>query len=367
MYIYIIVFFFLALCSMLQVCLNERHKYLVVLLYLYFSAYLIAFAGLRGVGVGADDANYLHMFHKIPNIIDWIYGDFVYTFNAVWMEPGYIVYGAIFKTISEHAIAIFLPVAFLSLSIASYSYYKLSPIFFISLLLLFSHNYLYRDINQIRSAIVCALGLVLIINLHKDRFFLSFFTVITAITFHMSAIVYFVAFVLNKIKYNKKFILKAVLFSIFISVTGVVSSLISNLTFLGPISVKLAGYTSTEKYVNSVGLFDVTNVKNMFVFFLLYTQWDLLYRRYKTFPLLFVFFAFGTAWRIGFSELGIISARIATLFTISEVIILPMFASVFKSKFLPTVMIIIYAFIMLYINLFVKEGRHPYFMSLGVL
>ncbi|WP_230842256.1 hypothetical protein, partial [Vibrio harveyi] len=112
------------------------------------------------------------------------------------------------------------------------------------------------------------------------------------------------------------------------------------------ISVKLAGYTSTEKYVNSVGLFDVTNVKNMFIFFLLYTQWDLLYRRYKTFPLLFVFFAFGTAWRIGFSELGIISARIATLFTISEVIILPMFASVFKSKFLPTVMIIIYAFIM---------------------
>lgn len=366
MYPYIAIFAFISVFVFIEIICKDKYKSIVDLFFLYSTLLLVFFAGARAVGVGSDDENYYNMFLSVPNFSEWIYGEFSYSFEKIWMEPGYVFFGSIFRSVSSEPVALFFPVAFLSVTIACYYYYKLSPYYFMSLLLFFSHNFLYRDINQIRSAITCAIGLALISVIYKRKKIYTFILISLATLFHMVGIVYFVTFTFARISQYRKLHLYAILISVFLSVSGVLHFLINNINFIGIISTKVSSYSTTEKYVNSVGLFDITNIKNMVVFSLTYFFWDMLSSKYNKFRICFTFFAFGVFWRIAFSEFGVLSARVATIFTITEVILIPMLVSIFKQKLIPVIITVFYAFLMLYINLFIKDGRHPYYISLGV-
>ncbi|KQA98433.1 EpsG family protein [Vibrio metoecus] len=366
MYPYVAIFVFFSIFALIEIACKDKYKSIIDLFFLYSTLLLVFFAGARAVGVGSDDENYYNMFLSVPNFSEWIYGEFSYSFEKIWMEPGYVFFGSIFRSISSEPVALFFPVAFLSVTIACYYYYKLSPYYFMSLLLFFSHNFLYRDINQIRSAITCAIGLALISFIYKRKKIHTFILILLASLFHMVGLVYFVTFVFSRISQYRKLHFYGLLISVFLSISGFLHFLISNINFLGVISTKISSYSTTEKYVNSVGLLDITNIKNMVIFLLLYSFWDVLSSKYDKFRICFTFFAFGVFWRIAFSEFGVLSARVATIFTITEVILIPMLISIFKQKLTPALITVFYAFLMLYINLFIKDGRHPYYISLGI-
>ncbi|EPM6963357.1 TPA: EpsG family protein [Vibrio alginolyticus] len=367
MTVYIIICSFLAFFCFVEVFFNKQLRDIRALFYLYFVIFLILFSGLRSLGVGTDDFTYYDKFLEVPSIIHWIDGDFTYSFAKVWMEPAYIFIGAISKSISLHPTALFLPVAFLSITIASYYYKKISPYYFMSMMLFFSHTYLYRDINQMRSAIACAIGLGIVWAIYHRKKLASVVLIVVSTCFHMVGLTYLVALTFEKISHIRKLHLYCLILAIVISLSGFVSIIIGNITFLGVISTKIAGYTSTDRFVNSVGLFDVTNIKNILVFLCCYYFWNSLSNRYELFRVCFTFFTFGMLWRIAFSELGVLAARVATVFTITEVILIPMLVGIFKQKIIPTIIVVIYAFLMLYINLFLKDGRNPYSMSIGIL
>lgn len=367
MAIYIITFSLLASFCFVEVFFKKQLIEFRAICYVFFVSFLILFSGLRGVGVGTDDLTYYTKFLDVPDITYWMSGSFSYSFAKVWMEPAYIFVGAVSKTVSSHPIALFFPIALLSISIVSYFYKKISPYYFMSMMLFFSHNYLYRDINQMRSAIACAIGLGLVLTIYHRRKLASFALIGVSTSFHMVGITYLLALFFGKISNVKKLHMYALVFSFFISLSGLVLIFISHITFLGVISTKISGYISTEKFVNSVSLFDVTNIKNVLVFLFCYYFWIPLSKEFSLFRICFTFFTFGVVWRIAFSELGVLAARVATVFTITEVILIPMLVAIFRQKLLPTIVVILYAFLALYINLFLKDGRHPYFMSIGIL
>ena len=68
-------------------------------------------------------------------------------------------------------------------------------------------------------------------------------------------------------------------------------------------------------------------------------------------------------FRLAFSDYGIIAARIASLFGIVEVVLIPMLILIFRPKLLVFFGIVVYASMMLVINLFIRDGRQPYIMS----
>lgn len=358
---YIVLAFFVSFLSLLELARLDKH----IKLHLFIGVvlFIILFAGLRQAGVGTDDWQYISKFNDVPHVGYWLTGEFIYTFAKVWMEPGYILTGAIVKFFTESYIGLFLVIAFFSVGIACYNYFRYSPYIFLTLLLFFVHSFLYRDINQIRSAVAAALGLFLVSQIYYRQHFRVVVTVLFSSLFHMAAISYCFLYIISFFKVTRRRLIFLVVSGLILGAFGVSSYIISVLPGLGFISQKLENYGSTSRFVDSVGLLDVTNIKNMFFFFVLAALWERLRSRVNYFETMMVFFSFGTFWRLAFSDFGIIAARIATFFTIVEVILIPCIILAFKQKLIPFLLVLLYAFLMLYLNLFSKEGRHHYIMS----
>ncbi|WP_164518169.1 EpsG family protein [Pseudoalteromonas rubra] len=329
-------------------------------------AVLIFFAGFRAAGVGEDDLNYVKAFNFIPHLGFWLAGDFQYSFARVWMEPGYIMYGAFLKLFSSSYIILFLGVAALSVGIAGKQYYKLSPYFFITLLLFFVHTFLYRDINQIRSAVSAAIGLMLIIPLSKKEYVKSIIIVLIAGLFHTASLSYFLLVLLSRFHINRRRLVAMILVALLLGAVGISTTLLSVLPGMGFITEKLLDYADSG-HANSVTLFDITNLKNLTLFFILIMLWKKIEYKIPYFKTMVLFLTIGVAWRLAFSDFGIIAARVSTFFNIVEVVLLPCLLLAFREKLMPTLLIFIYAFLTLYLNLFIKEGRAPYEFSFSLI
>jgi hypothetical protein len=361
---YFIVFYIIAIFGFLAFIKDQANFKLII--YVYCVILLVLFSGLRNIGVGADDISYVDKFFEVPGLLSWIDGSYVYSFSSTWMEPGYIFLSALIRTFTDDYSYLFLAVSLFSVAIASYNYYRLSPFIYLTLLLFFVHTFLYRDINQIRSACAAALGLFLISQIYYRQHIKIIFTIFCCALFHTASLSFFIVYFLSFIKITKKRLIILVFFGFILGVLGVSNVLLSNMPGLGFITVKLISYSVSDTYVESTSLLDITNIKNIVIFFSLIYFWNRISPKVKYFNVMMLFFALCTFWRLAFSDFGIFAARIATFFGIVEVILIPCLLLAFKNKIIPMFIIIIYAFVTLYLNLYVKDGRFPYHLSVGV-
>ncbi|OOF27450.1 EpsG family protein [Salinivibrio sp. IB872] len=123
------------------------------------------------------------------------------------------------------------------------------------------------------------------------------------------------------------------------------------------------GYADS-KYAESVKLFDITNIKNTVLLLLFVLFSKQLRERVEYFDTMMLFYFLSVTWRIAFNDFGIFAARIATFFGIVEVILVPTLLLVCRQKLVTVLGIILYAFLTLYMNLYVKEGRFPYELAI---
>ncbi|WP_323639660.1 EpsG family protein [Pectobacterium polonicum] len=355
---YFIFFFFIAFLSLMSnVDGFRRYR-----LYFFFVTvfFLILFAGLRSPGVGLDDWNYIYKFLEIPDISYWISGEYIYTFEKAWMEPSYLIVGATIRLFSNDPMYLFLIIAFLSVGLASYNYYKLTEFSFLTLLLFFVHTFLYRDINQIRAAVAAAIGLFLVDSIFNKNKTKTIGIILLASSFHVAALSYFLVFFLSYFPFSRVRMFVILCISIILGWVGVSGVFLDLLPGLGFVTTKLSDYSTNSVYADSVELFDLTNIKNIFFFIVLLFFGNRIEIKNKYFNTMMLFYFLAVTWRILFSDFGIFSARVSTFFGIVEVILIPFLLYCFKNKLLPCLFIIAYAFFTLYINLYLKEGRYPY-------
>ena len=359
---YLFVFFILTLCSF-SPFIQKGEGFKVPLLVLNFIL-LFLFAGLRKSGVGPDDAAYIEKFLQVPDLTDWLYGNFSYSFAKIYMEPLYIMYGALIRIFTDNYVFLFVGVSFLSVGLAVHNYYRYSYYVFLTLLLFFVHTFLYRDINQIRSAIAAAVGLFLIAQIHKREHFKVFLTLFFASLFHMASLTLLFAYFISFLKLTRKRAVATYLLSLLFGLIGVSQLVFQLIPGGGVLAKKLYSYTENESYVTAVSLFDITNVKNSAILLIVIIFWKRLERVVPYFATIILFYLLAVGIRIAFWDLGVLAARTSTFFAIVEVILIPYFVFLFRNKFFVTSLIVLYAFLTLYLNLFVKEGRNPYELSI---
>jgi hypothetical protein len=340
----------------------KEFRQIRLLFYIFSVLILILFAGLRASHVAFDYDNYVERFVMVPDIGYWFTGEFVYTFTEVRMEPAYIAVGALIKTFTNEHIWMFLSVAFLSVGIASYNYYRHAHYIFLTLLLFYVHTYFYRDMTQIRSAVAAAVGLFLIIQLHKKEYYKALLTIVFAGLFHMAALSYLIIYFASFIKITRNKVALWLVFAVVLGGIGISKVVMSVLPNLGYITIKLISYASNEQHVESVSLFDVTNIKNLAIMGFILLFWTKLENKSPYFNTLVLFMFMATFWRLAFADFGIVAARISTFFGVVEVILVPMFILIFRQKIVATFFVLIYAFMLFYLN--IGKKLNPY--ELGV-
>ena len=325
---------------------------------------LILFAGLRQAGVGADDWNYVDKFLIVPDLTKWLTGYYKYTFAEAWMEPAYIALGSLIRVFTDEYVFLFTVVAFLSVGLACYNYYRYTPFVFLTLVLFFVHTYLYRDINQIRSAVAAAIGLFLISQIYYRKHIKVIATLSFAALFHMASLSLAIVYFLSFFKVTRERLIYGYLISVILGLVGVSPVLLlAILPDLGHVTTKLIGYAYDPNTADTISLFDLTSIKNSFIFLMLIYHWHYLAEKVKYFKVMMLFYSLAVSWRMAFNDFGMFAARIATFFGVVEVILVPTLLYLFKQRIFATILILVYAFLTLYLNLFVKAGRHPYELS----
>lgn len=346
---YLVTFIVLSVLSFSQY-VKELKRYKLIFLLLTV-LYLILFAGLRNIGVGEDDGNYIRTFLNILDYYDPINGVFTYSMVELNMEYGYVVINSLIRYITDSYTVLFLVISILSVTINAYNYNKYSKYVFLVLLLYFVHTYLYKDLNQIRAGLAAAILLFTIKPIHERKNLKTLVLVIIASLFHLSSVMVLLVLVFKHFLKSKKSILILMVISIIIGLFGIGHKVLNLLPNLGPLSTKLNFYLEYTQYNYSIGLLDITNIKNVFFLSLFLILWNRLESRVPYFQTLILFYAISVCFRLIFSDFAIIAGRLSSVLGIVEVILIPSLLVCFKNKILITSLIIIYAFVILYINL----------------
>lgn len=320
---------------------------------------LILFAGLRRPGVGADDDNYLAVFWNVPDLSAWLSGRWTYAYQEFWMEPGYVLLNSLLRIFSDNGQVLFLVCAALSVGGACKYFYKMTDRFHLAAILFFSHNFLYRDINQIRAAIAAVFVLMAVWLVAKGLHRRAALAVLVATSFHMGAAIIAVPLFLSQFELRRSYVAVSLGVAYVVGAGEMTMTLLGMLPELGLLTEKIADYSDSD-YVDVINLFDATNLKNTVIVIGFLCYWDKLKERGMLFNIIAWSMVIGTCWRIAFFDFGIMAGRVATFLTVVEVIAVSNFLSVVKKKRLVTLLIVVYAMLMLYLNLFVKVGRFPY-------
>lgn len=344
---------------------SNRYLYLKKFLFFVCAFYLCLFAGLRGVGVGADDSAYVNFFESIENYIDLTVPEYSYKISDGNMEHGFAVIASVVSTFTDNHIYFFIVIAALSISINTYVINRLSKMIFISMAAYYVNMYFQKDLNQIRAGLASALVFLQFYYIFQKKLYSAAFAFLLAISIHFSAIVAFVLFFINR-PFPKSLCFSALISSVVISFFGLSGFLLELLPAGNGLYEKIAIYINWDLYNYRISITDPVNLKNIFLS--LCFMW--LSRKAFYHPeYYFVFntFLFMTCARLALSDLAILSARLSAIFSFSEVLIIPLVILFIKNKIFCQAVIIAYLAAVLSLTLLDPKWSSLFFYHVSFL
>ncbi|KAA6338607.1 hypothetical protein EZS27_013412 [termite gut metagenome] len=342
------VFFILSICVLWDTIKINSTQKMVFLIYIYF---LLSF--FAGLCINSRDyASYDFLF-KILN--DKTVSNYQ-TSGIVSYDSGFYILNRFLGIFTNSSLIIFLFMAFVSVGINLASYKKYTPFFFTAILLYFVHTYIVREMMQIRAGLVCAICLYSIRFIVNKNLKVFIILVLLAATIHLVAICFLFSYVICRLDISIKNWTKIIIISFIIGLIfpfGHLVKLIPEIELLG----RIQNYNDWNEYSGSLGVFsNVTVLKELIiVIFCLYY-----YKRLKVcyaFKILLDIYIFSLCWLVVFNDFGIVAGRIATIFSIGEVILCASFYLLFnnRSKFIYINIIYLFAFLTLSLHFYADK------------
>lgn len=350
-------YYYLLFFSMTVICLpfdyfksKERKLIFIFILVLTFSI----ISGFR-VGVKPDWYNY-----------SWIFENFqesqMFNYSSYSKEPGYMLLNYIVRMTYDSKYFLFSIIAFLSISLTFFSYYRMSATPFLCILIYISFFFVNRDMGAIRAGLAYSFFLFSISYINsKSKFYILN---LLGFSIHFTSILSFFIPSVYRYLIGRKVLILILLFSFLFYLAGMSDILFYILSKIGisVISNKADAYMESQYLTYDIGLFDMTNIKNLFfsivgIYFL-----KELSEKNKFFGILLVVYVIGTSFRIAFSDLGVIAGRGYAIFNTVEPLIISSIVSIRMNKvllFFTYMFIVSFSFILLTMSVY-KYTTFPY-------
>ncbi len=242
-------------------------------------------------------------------------------------------------------VLIFVIYAFLAIPLKTYSITRISPFWYLSILVWFSHLYIVQDMTQIRVAVASALYLFSIPFLADGQKWKFLLIVAAAILFHYSSLFLLPIVFLDNSPLNrwkKLFLLVVPMVFYFTSVISI------DLLYLIPIPFiqeKIVVYEEMREYS---GMFDELNTFNimalfrLFTYYLLMWKYDVVSRNYKYTPLLIKIFCYSICIYSGLSFFPVFAVRAQELIGTIDFVAIPLLVFTMRPVWFGRLAVIIY-------------------------
>lgn len=343
---YYIIFILLAIVTFLDganIKWTQKSKMLSVVVVL-----LTVFATLRyNVGFQDYDA-YVNAYQDVvKNGLDYS----KYTTDAAIFEPGFIITYYISTFFSNNTIFGLFIIALLAVLLNLSCYKKYTRYFFVATLLYFVHTFALREMIQIRAGVAAALCLFSVRYIERRSLLHFCVAIMIASSFHLASIVFLSVYWVYWRKWSKKIWIRIICLSLLVGIFMPLGRLLSHIS-IGGIGARIATYTWMIGS-NESGIFNITFFKQFIfcIFSLLY--WQKLNSKVPHFNIFFVCMAMSLCWLSLWNDFPIISNRVATFFSITEVLIVPSYIYLVKRRSIPVAIgvIVFYAFLTLWLNI----------------
>lgn len=311
-------------------------------LLLAIATILTMYVAFRPEGIDYDYYGYLD-YYENPNGM-----------YAALTEPTFKVINNFARFCGESLVLFFL-YAVLAIPLKIYSIKRLSPYWYLSILVWLTHLFLIQDMTQIRVAVSSSFflfSLPFLANGKKTKFLLC---IIVAILFHFSSLVLLplIAFGNKRLSFPWKCILWALPVSMY-----VFPILSIELLFMIPIPFIQEKLKIYEMIMNS-GLWDELNTLNimalarLLAYYILLWKYDYLAEKYPNMSLLLKVFCYSICVYVGLAFMPVLATRSEELIAITDCILFPLLAVLIKPHWLGRMIVLIYALGIFMANIFV--------------
>lgn len=333
---------------------------------LMVAVYLAVCAGLAQE-FSRDYAGYVEVYNNTPDLFQLFSGSWPH----LYVEPLYLIGSSIFKTLGFSVEVWFFLIAAATSFFNYQACKKISPFIGLSLLCYFCHQYLYKDLTQIRNGISSAIGLwamsAYVCDSENKKFAA---TIVVASLFHSAALVLFFVFFFKE-KYVAFFLNKWIwVFLVSIALYMVdITRVIAILASLSLLPVAIANYVNDTDFNMDVGLLNPTTLKQVFIF-LVYVFVIAHKKTNKIDAKLAFIYLLSIVWLIVFSRFAIMAARVATFFSTVEILLVPRiisYTSGWQRLFLIIGIVVLYSLIFFvnvnYKNLYIDDYKSIVFST----
>lgn len=337
----------LSIAAMLDtfVC-KERQRWVVLLC---IGVIMVLFAGLRYQEGAQDFEEYCKAY---VDIAEHGLNHTQYSTSAAIFEPGFVLTFYISSFFSDSPHWGLLVIAALAVSINLSCYRRYSHQFFLfATLFYFIHTYILRDMSLIRSGVAAAIALFSLRYVeHKQvgRFCLF---VLLAMTFHLASVIFLLVYPIYQLNWSRQTLSWVVISSLIIAYIMPFGHLLTSLPAVGVLS-RIANYNWMLEGKGLGVLTNPTVLKQLFFVSLSLTYYDTLKIKVPHFHLLLVPYIMSVCWLMLWNDFPIVSGRMATFLSVTEVLIMPIPIVLVnrRSKPLMGILLIILAFMILYMN-----------------
>ncbi len=342
---YFVIFSLLAFFALIDAFDPPRRQKLLILFFCF--VLLALFAGLRAGGLDFD--NYLQGFRDVERS-----GlDYTRLNAARFFEPGYNFLAWITAVTTHSPTLLFLLVAAIATGLNLSCYKDYSQYFLIAVLLYFVHTFLLREMMQIRAGLAAALCLYSLRMVEGRSRSLAKFLLIVAIaaSFHLASVFFAVVYWVYHRDWGRRVWILIVAASLVVAYVMPLGRFLSNLPGGGGLQQRVTVYSWMIDRPTGI-LTNPTILKQLFIAFVGLKYWDVLSEKVPRFKLLFIPILMSMCWLLVWNDFQIVAARIATFFSITEVLVIPAFLALFTPRSRPVVAlgIVIYTFAVLYLH-----------------
>ncbi len=309
--------------------------------YILLGLAFVLYAGLRPIGFDRDSENYENLFmHPDSNISD------------ISVEPSFLFLSRLLYIVYPDVHILFILYALLGISLKFFAIRRLTPLFFLPILIYTGNFFLLHDITQIRVGIASALFLLAVKPLSEGRRLHALAYLVVAVIFHYSALALFPLLILNNNPFGQVdkilwALIIPVCFMLFFMGTDVLT------TFQIPyITDKVEAYRAlSENKLERESILNPFPLIKMAVFLYFLYFADIIKDEVPSIYLLVKILGCSLIAYFAFSSIKIVSMRISELYGIVELVAYPCIVFTIRPAIIGKCLVCIIAFIELYFQL----------------
>lgn len=259
----------------------------------------------------------------------------------------------------DASILLFAIYAFLAVPLKIYAIKRLSPYWYLSILLWFTHLFIIQEMTQIRVAVASGIFLFALPYLGDGKKLKFTLCLVVAILFHYSALALLPLIVFGNKELSRLFRCVLIAVPILIYAFPFAGMDMLKLIPIPFIQQKLQMYEELMVYEGGVwadiNIYNAMALVRLFAYYVLIWKYDYLKDKYPYMPILLKVFCYSICMYVGLSFLPPIAMRIEELIAIIDCILFPLLAVLLRPHWLGRLLVVLYAIAILAANIFLYK------------